>query len=136
MIKVSKLQRSNILSAKKMWNSVPEANVMPYLLNWRSFSDEHKNLSPTCNTIACFGGWCAYWPKFQAQGLYGGNGGGPVFYGNDSMYETSAHLFGCSNMFVSRGFNNSDMGSDPATSDWQVVMDRIDHLIQNSTVTL
>ena len=148
MIKVTQLQRNNALSAKKMWNSVPEAKVMPGLNGWNSLSvredgdgEDDKEMTPDCNTICCFGGWCAYWPEFRAQGVIAVWGGMPAFEG---LYagEVDKVLFGCDDLFAIRGegdaeklLEEKDQDAYDEASDWQIVMNRINWLIKNSVVT-
>ena len=140
MITITQLQRDNLLEAKKMWLTVPEANVSYRLSAWRISPD--KNSAPDCNTISCFGGWCAWYPAFRDQGLKASIVGGPEFATRTSdviaSYDASYRLFGLYEMFVSRGAvrNRGIFCSETeAGSDWQIVMNRIDSALAN-TVTL
>ena len=139
MIKVTQLQRDNAISAKEMWLTVPEANVSPGLSDWsnRYAGDE----VPDCGTQACFGGWCAWWPAFQAQGLKASGLGSPIFE-DDGHSKTSCDvsktLFGHSYMFVTKSHDYlvyKDRAVFKNATDWQIVMNRIEHLIESSIVT-
>ena len=144
MIEVTQLQRDNAISAKEMWNSVPEKNVMPDLDTWRHFT-MGESVVPTCNTIACFGGWCAVWPPFQDQGVQPSRFGSPTIYNNNNnqreAYGVDTMLFGVGGLFAGRGghlIDNASRYKDSKAykkiSDWQIVMNRIDDLILNSVI--
>ena len=151
-IVVTEVQRANILSAKEMWLTVPLKNVAYSLDKWNSlfvFDQEHskhddheqQSLTPDCNTICCFGGWCAHWPPFQEQGVYAGWAGQPVIKGKGVRF-ADQELFGVHQMFFGRGeheaeriLNANDSAAYYKTSDWQLVMNRIDWLIANSVVS-
>ena len=156
-LEVTVLQRANILSAKEMWLKIPKAKVK--LSQWRSDRKTERE-APTCKTIACFGGWCAYWPVFQAQGLKATNFGAPMFEGGRTYTDylnVAKILFGAPKIFSIRGYHEADEGfganeeleyeyesddeyeyrnsiSDARTSDWDVVMKRIEYTIANSVV--
>ena len=146
MIEVTQLQRDNILSAKAMWLKIPAKNVVPDLCTWRALSEKNKFKAPDCDTVACFGGWCAWNPEFIAQGIQTSAGGAPFF--NDQKHlqqgeEVCYRLFGDVALFAARSTNPVDKSTArrnakayKAMSDWQLVMNRIDHLIANSIVTL
>ena len=144
MIHISQLQRDNILSAKKMWNSVPERNVVPHLATWNYVPNSRaKRLkAPTCKTVACFGGWCAWWPTFMAQGIKANPEGAPVIDGDEDR-SVSQKLFGFPGLFIRRGRADADLEFQDKyihdyleSSDWKIVMNRIDHMLKNSVVTL
>ncbi len=101
-IKVTQKQRDNLLEALHvMWPSVPEANVAEELADWRK---DHKNTPPDCNTIACFGGWCAWWPSFREQGVRTNSLGEPIIGRSLSSDITSSKLFGLPALFALRGY--------------------------------
>jgi hypothetical protein len=129
MIKVTQQQKLNQLSAKEMWLTVPTENVSWNLGDWRE--DNHfnyKNSPPSCGTIACFGGWCAWWPYFRAQGVGSNNRGVPD---NGTSLSVPGDLFGCG--FLGETAFYSRHPSEKGT-DWQVVMTRINRMLKNSEV--
>ena len=138
--RITERQYDNLLEAKKMWDSVPEKNVMPALADWRS--DRMKSKAPDCNTLACFGGWCAWWPAFQGQGVSVTSSGAPMIACSRDLIEQGAQLskrlFGNENMFNVRNDHRQDqitsqfMHNPPRASDWQIVMNRIDLALKNS----
>ena len=120
--------------------------------HWRTYSLEvPKSRPPTCDTIACFGGWCAWVPEFREQGVQASVVGAPFIdtpsyfegFTNVAAAQVSEMLFGVSFMFKPRGDvpMSRDLGEslfgalDGHLSDWQVVMNRINWLIKNSAVT-
>lgn len=143
MIIVSKQQRANALEARDvMWPSIPPENVARRLEYW--FCDpstpwdvalaEVRSPPGGCGTTACFGGWCALWPAFRAQGLRNDDAGAPFMVGPGMAGENpSTMLFGDSLLFVRRGsYARSDhlfSGTDHA-----LVTRRLDALIRNSEV--
>ena len=144
MIEVTQLQRDNAISAKEMWLTVPEANVVPRLATWNYYHDAKikRPKAPTCKTIACFGGWCAWWPAFQAQGIKADPVGMPVIHENEDQ-SVCFTLFGVYRLFISRGraeadesFKSRSKQEYEEASDWKIIMNRIDYLIQNTVVTL
>ena len=140
MYYITKLHHQNLLEAKKMWLTIPPENVMPRLQDWRG--DDNRLAPPDCNTVACFGGWCAWHPAFQAQGVVVHKSGAPVFYdGVEYDPRIGYHLFGDLDLFIVRGEHLSEKVSkneDPleyfATSDWQVVMNRINYVLATCVV--
>ena len=134
MINVTQLQRSNILSAREMWLTVPEANVIEGLKSWRK-DVAIAHTAPTCDTLACFGGWCAWWPEFRAQGVVVNTFGSPRIHSLKDLF-VDEELFGSRIMFNLRGLHVADKNKSKAKwSDWRIVLNRIDHLIKNSVVT-
>ena len=137
MIEITHKQFKNLDEAKAMWSTIPERNVAERLSEWRNIRTDKPSKAPTCKTIACFGGWCAYWPAFQEQGIHGSSVGSPtkVIQGTYlKVPEVSLMLFGVENMFVVRGYHPQDKIALPATSDWQIVMNRIDWMLENCFV--
>lgn len=65
MYEITVQQYENLNEALKMWATVPPENVSRNLCHWREKGDPLLE-PPTCNTVACFGGWCAWWPAFMA----------------------------------------------------------------------
>ena len=131
MIRVTKQQRANAIEARDvMWPSVPPENVEPALAAWR----RHGSGKPSCGTVACFGGWCAWWPGFRAQGVRADELGAPTF-GNSAMpSEASCQLFGLSEMFRSRGGSGIDRQASYELTDHELVTHRLNWLIENSEV--
>lgn len=131
-IRVTAQQRANALECLNvMWPSVPPENVMPGLDDWR---EEYGAAPVSCGTVACFGGWCAIWPGFRAQGIepdpWSGapqrkeRGGCPS--------GVSEYLFGHSDLFSPRHaciFDKIEEGTDH-----EVVTKRLRALIKNSVV--
>lgn len=138
IIRVTRKQRENLLDAMNvMWPSVPEANVYPKLDYWRrivALSDKYQapDSEPTCNTVACFGGWCTWWPAFQEQGIKVSPNGAPQTQEGDNFLLVSRLLFGHDRMFHPRGDHPADgpfMGTDH-----QLVTRRLRWLLRNSEV--
>lgn len=120
---------ANVESAQIMWASVPELNVS--LGSWRQTPDTG---APGCGTICCFGGWCAWWPEFMAQGVEATRGGAPCLVTKDQAYTSvqdytavSAMLFGEPGMFDTR--HGEEWYADPETgraaNDHSIVADRL-----------
>lgn len=127
-IRVTAQQRANALDAlNNMWPSVPPENVMSNLGWWRNGSPTR---APTCNTIACFGGWCAWWPAFRAQGVRVSRNGKPFMRNKPLACEVSQELFGCGTLFFSRRALDEPFNG----TDHQVVTQRLRQLIRNSIV--
>ena len=86
--------------------------------------------SPSCGSICCFGGWCAWEPAFRALGVRSDSRGAPRLPGD---IHVSQHLFGVNYMF---GIRQRNEGARPGDSharpnsvfitDKQVVINRID----------
>jgi hypothetical protein len=122
MIYVTKRQRENALEALNvMWPSVPAKNVVLGLKWWRVGRGTEK---PTCKTICCFDGWCAWWPNFKKQGVYASSSGYPG---------TSDFLFGVYGLSWGRGnWGETDTGFKG--TDHELVTHRLKWLIKNSEV--
>lgn len=128
MIRVTKQQRANAIEARDvMWPSVPPENVIPELASWR----RGRRGRPDCGSVACFGGWCAWWPSFRAQGVRSNAFGAPVFRGD---FGASSTLFGSSDLFVPRGSSSSDVHAPYRCTDHELVTYRLNWLIENSEV--
>jgi hypothetical protein len=112
-----------------MWKTIPDKNIYPGLAKWT----QQKSKNPNCNTIACFGGWCAYMPEFKKLGLYFDVVGFPSI---DLICKTSKKpysiwgsslsyfLFGSFSMFDSREDN-----LDKFVSDYETVKLRLESQI-------
>lgn len=114
MIYVTKQQRANLLQARDvMWPSVPPKNVYPSLRFWRKENDKDTpcQSEPTCGTVACFGGWCAFWPEFQKQGIEPNEVGAPTITIGGMFKSPSTALFGVSGLFTVRGHFYSNDGA-------------------------
>jgi len=139
-IQVTAQQRANALDAlNNMWPSVPSKNVHKRLGWWRADTHRHGqvnvnvtsgNTKPDCGTVCCFGGWCAWWPAFQAQGVYADKSGYPKIAGVD--HNTDFVLFGSGSMFSPRDYHDADEGFKG--SDHKLVTRRLKWLIKNSEV--
>lgn len=114
-------QRANTLEALNvMWPSIRPVEVTKKLEGWR------------CGSTACFGGWCAVWPKFQAQGLSPGAEGIPMLDGAINV-DADDVLFGDRNLFNSRDCHPADEDCDDET-DHELVTHRLQWLLENSEV--
>jgi hypothetical protein len=110
-------QMQNLREALVWWQTVPEANVYPGLLNWSKDDSTETN----CGTVACFGGWCARWPGLVAQGLN--------LQANGSPDGSSYRLFGDTSIWCTRGHHFADttfVGTDHA-----LVTNRIRWALEN-----
>lgn len=131
MIHVTKKQRSNLLEALYvMWPSVPPENVYAELGGWRG-SGESAETPPTCGSVACFGGWCAWWPTFVKQGISVGPGGAPQTLRGGSS-DACRRLFGVSGLFLGRDGLGIDLGF--AGSDHDLVTHRLLWVLKNTKV--
>lgn len=129
LIVVTAQQRANALEALNvMWPSVPPQNVYPELLGWR-IDPWKRSTRPNCRTLACFGGWCAWWPAFREQGVRARPVGTPYLVDDEfsSGADVSLQLFGVGDLFRSR----TEGGG---LSDHEVVTQRLGNLIANSRV--
>ena len=131
-IQVTAQQRANAIEARDvMWPSVPPKNVYPKLKDWRKGRAHTKSRAPDCGTVACFGGWCAWWPTFRDQGIVADEIGAP-----DTPHQWGANvshtLFGTYEMFKGRGHPACDIGF--RGSDHALVAHRLNWLIENSEV--
>jgi len=134
MSKFTPKQIENIREAIKMWETVPPENVAPGLRFWRhdgALRDSHKE-APNCGTVACFGGWCAWWPAFLAHGIEAWAGGIPRL-GPLTSVATSLELFGKADMFNARDFNSMDRGMPARATDHAIVMNRLKKLLKRAT---
>lgn len=137
MIRVTQQQRRNAMAARfQMWPSVPPENVIRNLSNWRA---DDSNFRPDCNTVACFGGWCAWWPFFREQGVRADAEGMPyIGEGEPDQHGTfvALHLFGHRALFLPRGDHPADPHpwDDDRVTDHKLVTRRLDWLIANSEV--
>lgn len=130
MIRVTKQQRANAIEARDvMWPSVPPENVMPELGSWR----RGGRGKPTCGTVACFGGWCAWWPPFREQGI-GCNWAGAPTTQNPHVMAADEQLFGEREMFSIRGYCPADATASKSCTDHELVTHRLNWLIANSEV--
>lgn len=126
-IKVTQQQRDNALDAlHNMWPSVPAKNVARELGAWR-VGPAHE--APDCGSVACFGGWCSWWPAFVAQGVVRSPMGCARML--DGSFAARS-LFGDQDLFNCRDGHNADAGFKG--SDHKLVTHRLKWLITNSEV--
>lgn len=127
---VTQQQRDNLLEALNvMWPSVPPENVPAGLSVFRQDFDYG---APNCGTVACFGGWCAWWPSFRAQGVWAGDVGRPEMEAGFPG-DVSELLFGHAMMFKARGHAGMmDVGF--RGTDHELVIHRLNWLLENSEV--
>lgn len=159
-INVTQRQRDNALQALNvMWPSIPARNVIRELASWRSepsvkdpFTVDVSTI-PTCNTIACFGGWCPWWEPFAAQGVIVDPDSGvpdlvqevkdrirahysPFRHGANAL--VALHLFGFPELFYAQGefLDCSDIKgyNEKNCSAHAAVTRRLKWLIKNSQV--
>ncbi len=138
MRKFTKQHAENIKEAIRMWKTVPSENVVKDLNTWRSEPHACSSLdSPaTCNTLACFGGWCAHWPKFQDQGVIIDRDGGPFMPHHLLVAgEVAGHLFGDYYLFHITGVHRYDTDTR-RLSDHSVVMNRLTSLLKEAEAYL
>lgn len=143
ILSVSAQQRANALEALNvMWPSVPPKNVHPGLRWWNGERYEvcgkrvdKTNQAPNCGTVACFGGWCAWWPNFRKQGVKSSPTGAPMVYSEHTDGFTNIadrFLFGHDYLFAPRGSMDCDMGF--MGNDHKLVSNRLRWLIKNTKV--
>lgn len=129
-IQVTQQQRDNAIDAlENMWPSVPPKNVYPSLRGWRA---EGEVGPPDCGTVACFGGWCAWWPNFVRQGIFPSYAGMPLIKKRSAGICAAEELFGISAMFEPRDATLLDW--IVAGTDHELVTHRLKWLIANSEV--
>lgn len=115
----------NLRIALWRWESIPPENVYYRLAEW---CDERAVDEPTCNTVACFGGWVALMPEFKEYGVRVGGVGEPLMPGVDGgVRSVAARLFGSYAMFNARDAHPSDEGF--IGTDHELVTNRIKHAI-------
>lgn len=130
---VTAQQRANAIEARDvMWPSVPIQNVVKRLGTWREGRTLDAQTPPDCGTVACFGGWCAWWPAYRNQGILADSVGAPVTKYGDWASAASWQLFGDPTLFSARGACHSDR--DFKGSDHALVTNRLNWLIRNSKV--
>ncbi len=134
---LTKKQTKNLKEALLMWETVPAGNVTRGLDHWRKEPYAQPDLSraPTCNTIACFGGWCAHWPEFQRQGVRPAPVSGAPKIGNLDPVEVSELLFGHHQLFSARGNSELDDAGIYSLSDHEVITYRLNRLLKESSWT-
>ena len=131
VIQVTPHQRAIAIEALEvMWPSVPARNVYPRLFRFRGGTGRLTSV-PDCNTVACFGGWCPWWPAFAKQGVDVDMNGSPMVRGRPAMSVT-LHLFGDPTLFFAR--HGVELVGFADLSDHEIVTLRLKRLIENSKV--
>lgn len=133
---ITQQQHDNLLDAlHNMWPSVPPENVFPELEHFGNGGADKARLNPEadCGTVACFGGWCAYWPAFRGQGLYIGSEGIPETRTNYGI-GAAAELFGNRQLFGHRGSHAADPQSSNEVTDHELVTNRLRWELANTQV--
>lgn len=149
---ITKQQRENLVEAiEVMWPSIPPENISRNLAEWRDdldptndvFADDDEtkvsSVAPDCKTIACFGGWCAWWPSFRAQGVFSTLSGipsiGTSWLGHESI-DVSEELFGYRQMFYMNGHADIDQELEnfEDLNDKQIVQARLQFILANSYI--
>jgi len=123
-MKKTEQQIKNLKDALVWWQTVPERNVD--LATWRDESTPPY----TCNTICCFGGWCAVQPLLVAQGVQVDDVDGSINIpslsenGYSTVSNVALELFGDKQMFYVRGKHRHDKrkGSDHAAVTHRIKM--------------
>jgi len=132
-IQVTAQQRANALDALNvMWPSVPPENVYPDLLDWRKAG--HGTV-PDCGTVACFGGWCEWWPPFREQMKLEPTHGCAGWHQATSLFGPS-HERAIDCLFSIRHYGNGHPADQtfPGGTDHELVTNRLNWLIQNTEV--
>lgn len=144
---ITQRQMDNLHEALKMWDTIPEQNVAYKLGYWRSGGPSlpPRYTEPTCGTVACFGGWCAWWPAFREQGVRANDSGAPQICNDKGTevagYDVARVLFGHSTLFVPIGaflmFDEDDnviIEDSEFENDHAVLRHRLEYVINNSEV--
>lgn len=132
-IRVTQQQRDNAHEALNvMWPSVPPQNVIKDLGAWREKPDKPLD----CGAAACFGGWCAVWPPFVAQGVTKGEFSGMPLAPGGAYLEAAEFLFGHDRMFYARRLSAVEHidKSFSGGTDHELITHRLKWLIENSEV--
>lgn len=95
-------QIKNLRDALVWWKTVPKENVN--LDTWRDSGTPPY----TCNTIACFGGWCAVQPLLVAQGVFPDGNGIPQMEGINWPANVALRIFGDYFLFSAHGCHPAD----------------------------
>ena len=127
--RITRKQFDNLHEALRMWATIPPKNVISDLIYWRESGDDSP---PTCDTIACFGGWCAWWPAFRKQGLCADEVGAPCLdVGSGNVYGP----FGaCEALFGRRDLFNLRLEWEGDGTDHEIVERRIRRVLDNCEV--
>jgi hypothetical protein len=132
---------ANLLIARAMMQRIDPDQVN--LNDWRDPASvemragvQYEWDEPTCGTIACFGGWCAWEPAFRELGVRSNHHGAPVIDEGcaRSGLDVAQYLFGDEAMFcpAMRGDiwpGVEDYGTTlgvPRVPDHQIVLNRIE----------
>lgn len=123
-------QLENCIVALWRWAETKPHKVVDRLGSWR------------CGTQACFGGFVAVWPEFQAQGVraatprmryeFGVTPGAPIIARNGvfaSEHDVADRLFGERQLFGSRGYvriGKFDDAGHQGVTDHQLVARRLE----------
>lgn len=145
-IQVTARQRANAIEARDiMWPSVPPENVYPKLGWYRKDPGvpTHNSIGirgneiyilkpPSCETLACFSGWCAWWPPYHRQGVQSSIVGSAVIPENNSSLYATYTLFGDCDLSSCRDGHVADR--EFKGTDHELVTHRLNWLIKNSEV--
>ncbi len=82
MIQVTAQQSKNLQTALIFMQRVPSDCIAEHLRFFRDGPDGTLRNAPTCESPACFGGWCPFIPEFAAQGLTVSDFGTPEMVGS------------------------------------------------------
>lgn len=134
----SELVEALQLASNVLYLLAPEVSALG-LSAWRWGSGDAQ---PDCGTVACFGGWCAWWPSFQQQGVTANPlrqsrapwcMGEPVT-GWCGEFGVARYLFGDDRLFHWRDAHSADRTFSPYGSDHELVTHRLRWLLENSVV--
>lgn len=140
-IKQTPQQRANTIEALEvMFPSIPPENIYKDFNWWRKGRRSSASKPPTCRTVACIGGWCAWWPSFIEQGVYCDMDGAPkgiIKLPNSAFFpvgsnEVAKILFGHLYFFDPRGDLEPDF--DFKGTDHELIAHRLKWLLENSEV--
>jgi hypothetical protein len=125
---ITKKQRENVKTFLRRWAEVPPENVAPELCYFRAPGDRAP---PTCNTLACAGGWLPFMPEFADWGVMPNEDGAPIMplIGLYWVNEVAMELFGRQSLFAGRGLIHSE--DEFRGSDHDLVTHRFQSLLKD-----
>ena len=113
----------NTEAAISFWATVPPETVITDLKSFRECM--HDVEAPSCDSMACFGGWLPYAEHFANLGLVRDDYGAPqlTHQPNLSLSGVSFALFGCELLFEPRA--DVDPKEYSTASDHRIVTNRL-----------
>lgn len=143
-IAVIKFWISNLKVARARWLTIPPANVYPDLSGWNA-AKHPVDYVPTCGSVACFGGWVALMPEFNALGVYPDTGNGaplidftgpngedvhPLLLCLHNYYGEATAIFGRRDIFAMVSMLEVATYGDRPGSTHRIVLARIDKTLR------